>query len=488
MGTQHSIEHLLSAFSLGVVAAFSVLLLRNRVIRRRMVFTMFVLVGIVALHFASEFRLFGLSDESADRILTAEKLLFALAVINTVVALLFNPWFSDRVRDRAPAIVQDALVIGLFLFAGMVFYQEDAKAFTAGALAAAVLGFALQETLGNAFAGLAIQTEKPFRVGHWITVAGHEGRVVEVTWRATKIRTKAGNMVVLPNNVVAREAINNYTEPVAPTRLIVEVGAGYEVPPNKVRQALQAAVNRAAYVLAEPSPDVILHEFADSAIAYRVRFWIDDYEFEEEARDAVQRAIFYEFSRSGIEIPWPIQIEYQREDPPKETESDRLGRFVQLISRVPIFGDVAAEGRRALAAGSSERLFGDNEVIVREGDPGASMFVVCKGQVSVRIDKGHEVARIQEGGYFGEMSLLTGDPRSATVAAVGDCSVLEIRGDVFKDYVTSHPEVIDVLANPTATRRRELLESRAAVAATTTEAKQSLAERMRRFFGLGESR
>ena len=81
-----------------------------------------------------------------------------------------------------------------------------------------MLGFALQDTLGNAFAGLAIQSEKPFHVGQWVKVADYEGRVAEVTWRATKLRTKAGNFVILPNNVVSKEAIVNYSEPAAPVR------------------------------------------------------------------------------------------------------------------------------------------------------------------------------------------------------------------------------------------------------------------------------
>jgi CRP-like cAMP-binding protein len=97
---------------------------------------------------------------------------------------------------------------------------------------------------------------------------------------------------------------------------------------------------------------------------------------------------------------------------------------------------------------------------------------------------GQEVARTKEGGYFGEMSLLTGAPRSATVIAVGDCTVLEIRADAFRAYVTAHPEVIEHLAAAAAERRRELDQSRAAAAVASPETHLSIADRMRRFFGL----
>lgn len=480
MNAPHTIGHLVEGVALVGIAVVAFLFFKNRVIRRRMAFTVFVVAIVTALHFASRYGVFGADP---DKVLTVEKLLSALALINTIVSLLFNPWFADRVRDRAPAIVQDALVIGLFLLVGMFVYREEAQVFAASAVAAAVLGFALQETLGNAFAGLAIQTEKPFRVGHWVTVAGNDGRVVEVTWRATKIRTKAGNLVTLPNNVVAREAITNYTEPTAPTRIFVEVGATYSAPPNEVREALFAAVRRAPYVLDTPKPDVLLWEFAGSAITYRIRFWIDEFDKDEIAKDGVRRNIYYEFSRRNIEIPWPIQIEYSREEVREDPEK-RIDRYAAIIAKVDVLAALFVEGRRALAQGAAERLFGDGEVVVREGDPGTSMFIVCRGEVAVTIANGHEVARIRTGGYFGEMSLLTGEPRTATVTARGDCTVLEISAEVFREYVTGHPEVIDHLASAAATRRRELDESRAAAATSNKETKLSLATRMRRFFGL----
>jgi CRP-like cAMP-binding protein len=387
------------------------------------------------------------------------------------------------VPDRAPAIVQDALVAGLVLLVGIFLYQENAQVFATSAIAAAVLGFALQETLGNAFAGLAIQTEKPFRVGHWVAIAGYVGRVTEVTWRATKIRTKDGNLVVLPNNVVAREPINNYTEPVAPTRLHVDVGAAYGARPNEVRAALLAAVTRVPLALASPPPDVLLLEFAGSSITYRTRFWIDDYDKDDVAMDQVRSAIFYEFSRRNIEIPYPIQVEYSREESLEPSEA-RVERYLGMISDVGVFRGLPMEARRALSASAREHVYADGEVVVREGDAGGSMFVVCRGEVAVRLRDGQEVARTRAGGYFGEMSLLTGEPRSATVAAHGDCTVLEIAADVFREYVAGHPEVIEPLASPAADRRRELDASRTAAAASTPEARRTLADRMRRFFGL----
>jgi small-conductance mechanosensitive channel/CRP-like cAMP-binding protein len=477
----HPSAHLtLTLVLLGIVPILMVAV-RNPAIRRRFLFTLAVLVTSAIVHAF----LVWLPDVPTlqEHGWKVEAVLLTLACTQALVALAFNPWSGVHRAERAPAIVQDAIIAFLVSVAA-VFTFRNTEVLTTSAIVAAVMGFALQETLGNAFAGLAIQIEKPFRVGHWITVGSHEGTVREITWRATKIWTKSGNMVTLPNSLVAREAINNYSEPVAPTRLHVEVGVGYQVPPNDARDALVAALANVARVLADPPPEALLWNFGDSALLFRVHFWVDDYSTEEIAHDEVRRAIYYELGRRGIEIPWPIQIEYSREDPAPEPADRRTERFSRLIGRVPVFADLSDDGRRALAAGATERLYGDGETIVREGAAGSSMFVVCRGRVVVTIGKGTEVARIEQGGFFGEMSLLTGEPRSATVSARGDCVVLEIPAEAFKTYAVDHPAVIDDVAGAAAARRRELDQSRGLATAGPADARLTLAARMRKFFGL----
>ena len=154
-------------------------------------------------------------------------------------------------------------------------------------------------------------------------------------------------------------------------------------------------------------------------------------------------AIYYELRRRKIEIPCPIQVEYSREEAPADTP-ERRERFRQAIAAVPVLASLPAEAHRALAAAAAEQVFADGEVIVREGEPGGSMFIVCRGKVAITIGpERREVAVTEAGGYFGEMSLLTGEPRTATVVARGDCTVLEIGADAFRAYVKSHPDVID---------------------------------------------
>jgi Mechanosensitive ion channel/Cyclic nucleotide-binding domain len=388
------------------------------------------------------------------------------------------------VPDAFPSILQDAMVIGLLVLIATFVFED--KLLTTSAVGAVVVGFALQDTLGNAFAGLGIQSEKPFRVGHWIRVGDFEGRVAEVTWRATKLRTKSGNFVIVPNNIIAKDAITNYSEPAVPTRLEVEVGASYLSTPAEVKAAALEAVRQVPRILASPAPDVLLHAFDGSAITYRIRFWIGEYEFDDEARDQARTAIFYAFGRRGIEIPWPIEVGYSRDWPEPDAASKQQERE-RVLARVDLFSRLTDDQRRHIAAASAIRLFGAGEVIVRQGDPGQSMFIVCSGSVAVLLEPDRrEVAVIEKGGYFGEMSLLTGDPRSASIVARGDAAVLELDAELFRALGAADPKAVEEMGMAAMTRRAELAQVRDTTGnAAAADAPAPFLSRMKKFLRLG---
>ncbi len=453
----------------------------NRLVRRRLWLTIALLVAYTVLNAALTWSSAATAIEP--RLRSIEHLLLALALINGLVFVAVNPFRADRVPDHFPSILQDAIVVGLFIVV-MTFVFEE-KLLTTSAVGAVVIGFALQDTLGNAFAGLAIQIDKPFHVGDWVRVGEFEGRVHEVTWRATKLITKPGNLVVVPNNIVSKEAITNYSEPARPTRITLEVGVSYLCPPNEAKAAIAEALERSADVLRSPAPDVLLVDYGDSAVMYRARFWIADYARDEPIRDQVRSAIYYGFRRRQIEIPWPIRVNYSRQDRPDDTPDDRRRR-VETLRRLDMFAalDEVEIGRLAAAR---DRVYADREVIVRQGEPGRSMFVLTEGAVCVTVEPGqHEVARLGPGACFGEMSLLTGDARSATVSAAGDCRVVEVTDDMLRQLAEAKPAIVDQLGEIAFRRRQKLDETRetAERARLTGDTPMTLAGRIRRFLRL----
>jgi small-conductance mechanosensitive channel/CRP-like cAMP-binding protein len=393
-----------------------------------------------------------LTPAVVDEIQTVNPLLLTFGVINVLVVLAINPWREHRVPEQFPTIVQDAIVIGVFALAAVLFMQEKILATTA--VGAVVLGFALQDTLGNLFAGLAIQIEKPFRVGHWVTIGGIDGAVTEVTWRATKIRTKAGNFVVVPNSVVAKETITNYSEPTQDTRLEVEVGASYDTPPNEVKAVIRDALRDEPLIIRDREPDVLLVDFAASAITYRVRVWTNDFSADMLVRDRVRALIYYAFRRHGISIPYPIQVQLS-DVPAPPADVPKVGPAT--LDAVTIFAPLTADQRGQMLSGTRALVYAAGEAIVREGAHGSSMFLLMRGEAVVTLARtSGEVARLRDGDFFGEMSLLTGEPRTATVTATTDCRLLEIGVDAFRTVALADPTLIEHVTTAVATRRAEL--------------------------------
>jgi small-conductance mechanosensitive channel/CRP-like cAMP-binding protein len=449
-------------------------LVRSRLLTSALLFGTYAVAAALAAHAP-------LPPDVAQQIRSFNPLLLAFGLALLVVVVTVNPWREDRLPDRFPMIVQDAIVIALFALVATLFMQEKVLATTA--VGAVVIGFALQDTLGNLFSGLAIQIEKPFRVGHWVTIGGIDGLVSEVTWRATKIRTKAGNFVVVPNSVVAKETITNYSEPTQETRLEVEVGAGYETPPNEVKRVIAHALRNEPLILASREPEILIVDFASSSVNYRIRVWTTDFAADMRVRDRVRSHIYYAFRRHGINIPYPIQV--QIDQSPVADVSHVVD--ATLLDGVAIFATLTGEQREQLAAASRALLFEAGQDIVREGEAGTSMFVLKRGEAAVTL--AHtvgEVARHREGGYFGEMSLLTGDTRSATVTAATDCELIEIGADAFRRVVLADAAILDQVTTAVSTRRHELAQHRATrtMEPAVAEAPHTLVDRVRRFLRL----
>jgi CRP-like cAMP-binding protein len=307
-----------------------------------------------------------------------------------------------------------------------------------------------------------------------------------VTWRATKLLTKAGQFAIVPNSLISKEPILNYSEPDIPTRIEVEVGASYDAPPNLVKRALHEALDNAPLVLAQPAPDVLLNEFAASSVNYRARFWVDDFGRDYEARDQVRSNIWYTFRRHGIEIPFPIQIQYEREETPARPPG-HVEHIAERLGQVDLFSELNETERTELASSCREHQFGAGERIVKQGDAGQSMFVVLDGQVRVTLEpSGQQVATIAAGGFMGEMSMLTGDPRTATVSALGDATLLEIDAARFRALAIRCPGLIERVSAIVSARRVGLAEAHAAadeVRANTGPA-QTLLTRIRAYLKL----
>jgi CRP-like cAMP-binding protein len=209
-----------------------------------------------------------------------------------------------------------------------------------------------------------------------------------------------------------------------------------------------------------------------------VRAWTTEFRADALVRDRLRSRVYYALRRQRIAIPYPIQVQVSQEPGPPDAAP------ASALDGVAIFEPLSADQRARLVASARLVLYGAGEAIVREGEPGASMFVIVRGTVAVRLAAATgEVARIASGGYFGEMSLLTGEPRTATVVAESDCRLVEIDVAAFREVALADPVTLDQVSAAVARRRAELEQHREAhsAAVLAPEPPQSLLLRVRQF-------
>jgi CRP-like cAMP-binding protein len=262
----------------------------------------------------------------------------------------------------------------------------------------------------------------------------------------------------------------------------------YGVPPNQVKESLVRAALAARGVLSHPAPAAFLMNFDDSGIRYELKYWIDDARRFPEISDLVRTNIWYELDRHGIPFSYPTRIVEMRSKP--ETEpSDQVS---VLLEAQPLFADMEAEQIQALAKSARHLRYGKGERIIAQGDPGGSMFVPSSGIAQVAVERDSRLSELGElvsGECFGEMSLLTGEPRTATVTAKTDCDVVEIDQIAMRDLLKRDPKLADHLSE-TLSARRSLLESELASPrddhdiTPISRTKESFLLKIRQLFGL----
>jgi CRP-like cAMP-binding protein len=317
-----------------------------------------------------------------------------------------------------------------------------------------------------------------------------------MTWRATRLFTKTRDHVIIPNAVIAREPITNFSRPTCEHGVILPIGISYDTPPHKFRRVMSAILASVPGVLKDPKPCLWLDQYADFSINFRVKFYINDYDRLDEIRSAVMYLVWYHFQRAQIVIPFPIRdVRVTSAARPEErSEAERRREeYRRLIDGIDLFQPLAEEERRIVAENLREEVFAEGEPLVRQGDAGDTFYIVRDGRVIVtarRDGRDTVLAHLDAGGFFGEMSLLTGEPRSATVAAEEDTRVLELSSAVFSELLHRNARLAEDLAHRIETRRErygEAMDAAAgpAPAAAPAPARAALVARIRRFFGLG---
>jgi small-conductance mechanosensitive channel/CRP-like cAMP-binding protein len=375
---------------------------------------------------------------------------------------LWEIYFGEKRRMEIPKFLREIFsailfCVALLLVVSRVYDIPPSGLVLSSTVLVGVIGWAMQDLLGNVISGVALQVGKPFKAGDWLIIEAQHAEVIEVNWRSTRLRTNDDHYLDVPNTAIVRSTIVNLSYPSHLHAMRVRVGVVYDAAPNKVKQVLLEAAMGAPGVLSHPPVKVFLVEFADSAVTYEVKYWMQNHAAYNEISDALRTRVWYGLKRAGIGIPFPIrtvQIERKRPAAYKLPEETRA-----LIRGKPFFKCLTAQQMSQILDAAAFLLFGRGERMVEQGEEGSSMFILMKGDAGVYVrPENHggeptQVATLHAGDYFGEMSLLTGEARSATITAATDCEVLEIAKGQMALILQENSELMKSLSEMLAQRR-----------------------------------
>ncbi|MCC7375918.1 MAG: mechanosensitive ion channel family protein [Verrucomicrobiales bacterium] len=416
--------------------------------------------------------------------------------------------FVERRFGRpVPRLLKDIVVAAIFLVAGitilgLVFRRDVTGLWVSSGVLGVIMGFAVRGTIADVFGGIALNVDHPFRPGDWIEVHSRgvrpmRGCVLETNWRSTRLKTVDNTLVVIPNSLVSAVVLVNLSLPEPHSRFEQGFCIEFGVPPERVLRVLLAGAKAVKELLQDPPPKAYVDKTTEVGVEYLVRYWLDPRETSpHKGRHLVTASVLQHLYHAGISLAYPKQDLYWARMPTRQLSRRRDRQ--ELLSRVGLLAALQPHELEVLAEAVSERRINPGEAVVRQHEPGASMFVVVEGLLDVckgvaaeaggqAEDHLMKVVELQPGDFFGEMSLLTGAPRSATVVAAAASIVYEIDAATLRDVLEKRPELAGELATIAARRHAELDAAVEPSAGPSSVVEPTLAQQilgaMRTFFG-----
>ena len=418
-------------------------------------------------------------------------LIMLLCWANLVAYLLVDIYLHRRMKGKVPSFLRDLLQMGVYLFFSatalrLIFDINMASILTTTTLLTAALAFAMQTSLANVISGFQIQADEMFRRGTWIWIKEKDitGEIVNVGFRYSTVRTLDDQLVHVPNHYMTQNVVHSIgSRPGGPPPVNLKVLLDYAFPPERAKAILLDALRDEPGIVPEPAPWVKVDGFMDSGIHYNLRFYLEDYATLLDARDRVLRRVWYAVTREGQTFPYPHREIVRKETaPPFRMDA---GAIRESLRRTGILSPLGEEDLDALVPHVRLRVYGRGETVVRQGEEGDSLFVVLSGSLEVEVDR-RKVGGLTGGEFFGEMSLLTGEKRRATVVAAEEVRLIEVSKEALLPVISSHPSILNGLSDRLERRLEQIAAARraGAEAAEPPHPQDALLRMLMRFFGI----
>ena len=378
-----------------------------------------------------------------------------------------------RMHIMPPRIAEDIFVIIGYIAWGLVrlrYAGLDLGSIVAtSAMITAVVAFAMQDTLGNILGGLALQLDNSIEIGDWIKVDDISGRVVDIRWRSTLVETRNWETVVFPNSQLMKNkflVLGRRTDQPVQWRRWVWFNVNLGVTPTRVVNAVENAILQAEIdnVSKNPQPSCVLMEMDKGCARYALRYWLTDLAADDGTDAAVRWHVYTALERAGIKLAVEEQNVHYIKESEKYEEALRqreLLRRVKTLKRVELFAQMTDDELRKLAERLRYAPFAKGNVIAKQGTPAQHwLFIIISGEAEVYLEGAGGEKRIlnvlSNGAFFGEMSLMTGSPRVASVIARTDGECYRLDKEAFEEILLARPGIAEEVSHVLVARRMQL--------------------------------
>ncbi|HVE49987.1 MAG TPA: mechanosensitive ion channel family protein [Casimicrobiaceae bacterium] len=423
----------------------------------------FIMLGALALlyRFGPSFGGPGPVIEIAREIVLA---FLAIAVIRSIVVFIARCLLG---KLRIPLILIDVVfALGLI---GYAIYRLNAVGVnlagvvTTSAIVTGALAFSAGETLGNLWAGVSLQLENTLRLGDWVRIDDRIGQVVSIRWRSMAIATPSNETIVIPNSTLMKDRIvvlARSGERPALFRRSVEFQVDYDYAPAKVIRVIDGALASAEFenISRSPKPFCACAKFEDSGILYRALYYPTQMSDFVTTDSDILAAVYSALAREGMPIPFPQQVvELKRRS--RDKALDEQGARTAVVEHTELFSALVDDERARIAAALKRLPYATGDLVFRKGATADSFYILAEGTVRIMDEdangKRKQLAQLTAPDYFGEMSLLTGQPRTATVVAGSNVVCYRLGKQALEGLLHSRPEIAEALGHVLSTRRTE---------------------------------
>jgi small-conductance mechanosensitive channel/CRP-like cAMP-binding protein len=407
----------------------------------------------------------------------------AYLIVALLNQLFWEGFVAHLLQHPVPRLVRDSVAIIVFLLAaagivGLEFGQPVIGIWATSGAIGIILGIALRSIILDIFSGLAVNFEHSYRIGDWVDLverslwAPVRGKVVEINWRTTRLKTEDDRVMVVPNSRMGEMILVNLSMPDDICRFETRITLDFSVSTERALRVLLAGAKASCGPdgpLHEPEPKVIVWGACELGIEYRIRHWQRvDTVGEAPVRDAVMRSVLRHLAMAGLSPAYPKLDTFRAKMPTRQREHHSVEDRTQLLRQLEIFDTVEDAHLERLATDARPRHFSGGEALTEQGAPRGPMFVLAEGVCDVfqnAEDGRKKIATIEAGDVVGEHSMFTGEPHSSTVTAVTDVVAYALHHEHLAPVFLEHPELYEQISQNVALRHLRFTQSLAAAGA-----------------------